>query len=172
MAAPRVPRARADGLVVRELADEVLVYDLDRHEAHCLDRTSAAIWRRCDGRSTPAQIAKGLGGELSSLDADLVWVALQRLDKAHLLEQRLPKGHSPALPRRELLKRVAAVGGLSVLSITVPTPALAATCIPKGTGECVDKACTSARGAQCCKGCANNGKDCGTGPAEFRNVCL
>jgi hypothetical protein len=169
---PRVPAARVDGLVIRELADEVLVYDLQRHEAHCLDRASAAIWRRCDGRNTAEQIAKGLGHEIASLDRDLVWVALQRLDKAHLLEQRLPKGHSPSLPRRELLKRVAAVGGLSVLSITVPTPALAATCIPAGTGACVNKGCFSAGGQKCCGGCANQGGKCGTGQDEFRNVCV
>jgi hypothetical protein len=92
-----------DGLVIRELADEVLVYDLERHEAHCLDRASAAIWRRCDGRSTAEQIAKGLSKDLPSLDRDLVWVALRRLDKAHLLVEKLPRGFTPSLPRRDLL---------------------------------------------------------------------
>jgi hypothetical protein len=175
---PRVPAARVDGLVIRELADEVLVYDLERHEAHCLDRASAAIWRRCDGRSTAEQIATGLGDEIAALDKDLVGVALRRLDKAHLLAQKLPKGFTPSLPRRELLKRVAAVGGLSVLSITVPTAALAASgCIASGSqapGDCVnDKAgCTSADGRKCCSGsCSNTGKACGTGSADFRSVC-
>lgn len=176
--APRVPRARADGLVIRELADEVLVYDLQRHEAHCLDRASAAVWRQCDGRRTTAQVAKALAGDFPALDAELVWVALQRLDKAHLLSERLPKGHTTSVHRREILKRAAALGGLSVLSITVPTPALAATgCIASGSeapGDCVsDKAgCTSADGRKCCSGtCANLGKACGTGGTAFRSVC-
>src|SRR5688500_18045530 len=155
--APRVPRARADGLVIRELVDDVLVYDLQRHQAHCLDRASAAVWRQCDGRSTTAQVAKTLATEFPALDAEVVLVALQRLDKAHLLEGRLPKGYGPSLPRRDLLKRVAAAGGLSVLSITVPTPALAATCIPAGSGTCVDKGCFSASGQKCCGACANRG---------------
>ena len=29
------PRARKDGLVVTELPDELLVYDLERHKASC-----------------------------------------------------------------------------------------------------------------------------------------
>ena len=175
---PRIPRARVDGLVIRDLPDEVLVYDLDRHEAHCLSRSSAAIWRRCDGRSTAAQIAKGLTGELEPLDADMVWVALRRLDKAHLLQQPLPKGHAPSLSRREMLKRAAAVGGLSVLSITVPTAALAASgCIASGSqapGDCVDdrNGCIAADGRVCCSGgCSNLGKNCGTGNSKFRSVC-
>src|SRR5207248_2525045 len=41
------PSARQDRLVVQELSDEVLVYDLDRHRAHCLNRAaSLPQWRR------------------------------------------------------------------------------------------------------------------------------
>ena len=56
-----MPRARQDELVVEELPDETLVYDLKRHEAHCLNRTSALAWRRCDGRTTVAEVAVLLG---------------------------------------------------------------------------------------------------------------
>jgi hypothetical protein len=31
------PLARKEGLVIQELPDEVLVYDLDRDRAHCLN---------------------------------------------------------------------------------------------------------------------------------------
>ena len=34
-----MPRARQDELVVEELQDETLVYDLERHKACCLSRT-------------------------------------------------------------------------------------------------------------------------------------
>jgi hypothetical protein len=73
---------------------------------------------------------------------------------------------------------VAALGGLSVLSITVPTAALAASgCIASGSqapADCVnDKAgCVSADGRKCCSGnCGNLGKNCGTGSTSFRSVC-
>ena len=39
-----MPRARQDELVVEELQDETLVYDLKRHKARCLNRTAALVW--------------------------------------------------------------------------------------------------------------------------------
>ncbi len=37
------PLARHEGLVVQKLDGEVLIYDLQRHRAHCLNSTAAAI---------------------------------------------------------------------------------------------------------------------------------
>jgi hypothetical protein len=51
------PRARTEGLVINELTDEVLVYDLKLDKAHCLNQTAAAVWKLCDGQRTAAQIA-------------------------------------------------------------------------------------------------------------------
>ncbi len=42
-----MPRARQDELVVKELPDETLAYDLKRHKAHCLTRTAAQEWQHC-----------------------------------------------------------------------------------------------------------------------------
>ena len=39
----QLPLARKDKLVVRELADEVLVYDLTRNKAFCLNRLRRAL---------------------------------------------------------------------------------------------------------------------------------
>jgi hypothetical protein len=44
-------------LVINELTDEVLVYDLKRDKAHCLNQTAAAVWKLCDGQRTVAEIA-------------------------------------------------------------------------------------------------------------------
>ena len=40
------PMRRTEGLVVKELEDEVLVYDLERHRAHCLN-APAGVDRWC-----------------------------------------------------------------------------------------------------------------------------
>ncbi len=61
-----LPQMRAHGLVVDDLPDEVLVYDLDRHQAHCLNRSAALVWRACDGHSDPAEIARRLTAELDA----------------------------------------------------------------------------------------------------------
>ena len=46
------PLARKEGLVIQELPVEVLVYDLDRDKAHCLNETAAMVWRKCNGCSS------------------------------------------------------------------------------------------------------------------------
>ena len=42
-----LPAAREARLLVRELAEEVLVYDEEGHRAHCLNRTAALVWKSC-----------------------------------------------------------------------------------------------------------------------------
>lgn len=46
---PHNPMARQSGLVVQEMPDEVLVYDMDTNKAHCLNQSAAFIWKSCDG---------------------------------------------------------------------------------------------------------------------------
>ena len=72
--ATRLPRSRTENLVVRELDDETLVYDMDRNEAHCLNRTVALVWNQCDGKTTATQAARVLTRNLDAhVDVDLVW---------------------------------------------------------------------------------------------------
>ena len=83
-----MPRARQDELVVEELRDETLVYDLERHKARCLNPTAALVWRHCDGQTSVAEVA-ALLEEQSATPADesVVWMALDRLSRAHLLSE-------------------------------------------------------------------------------------
>ncbi len=46
----KLPRARKEGLLIQELPEEVLVFDLSTAKAHCLNHTAALVWRRCDGK--------------------------------------------------------------------------------------------------------------------------
>ncbi len=139
--------------------------------APCLSPLAAAIWRACDGRTTVGEIARRVPGPTGRpLEADVVRLTLDRLAKARLLE-----GEMAARPRlshhsrRELLRKAAAIGGLSVLSLSAPTAALAVSCLP--VGSCVDKTC--ANGPQvCCSGnCRQQGQQCGPGQG-FTYVCL
>ena len=129
------PLTRKDGLVVTELPDELLVYDLERHKAHCLNPTAALVFKRCDGRTSVKQIARALSRELDvAPDERLVWLSLERLEKAHLLEARpAPPLAAGGYSRRDLVRRVGiAVATLPVVAtVLAPTPAAAvATCIP------------------------------------------
>ena len=153
------PLARRDGMVVNELPEEVVVYDRDSHKAHCLNRTAALVWKRCDGRTPPARIAQLVGQDLQThVGEDLVWYALGQLAKDGLLTERVvPRDVVVAgarLSRRELVRRLglAAVVALPLITtIVAPTPVEAAAsgcvdcngilCCPPAS--CVSGACVS-----------------------------
>ena len=143
------PRARAEGVVVQALPDEVLVYDLERHKAHCLNHTAALIWKHCDGQTSIAEMLHILEQEMQApVPEAVVWLALQQLGRAHLLAERC---HAPAgedrMSRREVMRRLgrgAAVALPLVTSIVAPTAVEAATCLPGGA------ICTTS--AECCSG--------------------
>ena len=72
--------ARREDLVVQEMPDEILVYDLTRHKAHCLNQTAAFVWNHCDGLTTAAGIAGLMEKEWDKpVGEDVVWIALDQL---------------------------------------------------------------------------------------------
>ena len=84
------PHARQSNLVVTELQNEVLLYDLNRDQASCLNATAALVWKFADGESSVDEIAARMAAELKSpVDARVVWYALDQLGKKDLLQERL-----------------------------------------------------------------------------------
>jgi hypothetical protein len=133
-----LPRSRKDNVVIRELDDETLVYDVDRDEAHCLNRTAALVWAQCDGKTTAAQAAHSLAGKLdASVDTDVVWLAVKQLQRFRLVEAT---AKAPRVSRRDLVLKYAPAALVLlpvIVSITAPTPAQAATCgMPCVSGGC------------------------------------
>jgi hypothetical protein len=131
------PRLRADGLVIHELPDELLVYDKVRDQAHCLNQSAALVWRACDGQCAPSEIARKLTTQLAvAVPEDLVLLTLVQLEDIHLLEQ--PETLAPSfagMSRRQMARSLglgAAVALPVISSILVPTPAQAATCLAPG----------------------------------------
>ena len=148
------PQARKDGLIIQELPDETLVYDLERDRAHCLNPTAALVWRHCDGQSSAKEIARALKSEIKQpVDEKLVWLAIDQLGRNHLLKE------TPALPpqlagmnRRELVRALgltAAVAIPVVASIVAPMPSQAASCLPSGASCGIS--------AECCSGLCSGG---------------
>jgi hypothetical protein len=126
--AARLPYARTDNLVIRELDDETLVYDMERDEAHCLNQTAALVWKECDGKTTATEAARALKKELDApVEADLVWLAVKQLQRFHLVDV---SGKSPSVSRRDLVLKYAplALALPVIMSISTPTPAGAASC--------------------------------------------
>ena len=132
-----MPRACQEKLLVHELTDEVLVYDLKRHKAHSLNKTAALVWQRCDGKSGVTEITQLLEEKLgTSIDKDVVWLALQQLERASLLEDSKSQAvASVRVSRRQLMRRMGLAAAVSlplVSSIFAPTSAQAASCQPVG----------------------------------------
>lgn len=76
--------ARKD-VLVRELAEEVLIYDSTANTAHCLNRTAAFVWKHCDGQTTVKEMLTCLRKEYPLADEAVIWVAIDELRKAGLL---------------------------------------------------------------------------------------
>jgi len=140
------PAARRNGLVVRDLPDELIVYDLDRHQAHCLNRTAASVFRGADGTRSLDDLGALLGDGFDRAErVAAVRMALGLLGEAQLLEADAPSGPASDLSRRSALRRAGLGVALllpAVASIVVPTPAEAAvTCIKDCTGQLPGTGC-------------------------------
>jgi hypothetical protein len=156
MTSPGVlPRARIDDLVITELESETLVYDLKRDKAHCLNGTSALVWRRCDGKTTVEEMVELLQEQLPvSVDADIVWLAVTQLRRFHLIEnsESVPVWAQPVSRRKLLLKYAPAALALPVImSISAPTPAQVASCADVG-GDCTSIPCCNPDFVSCVAG--------------------
>ncbi len=136
-----VPLARKEKLIIEQMADEVLVYDLTAHKAHCLNLTAAVVWQNCNGKNDLSQIARFVSRDLqANVSEDVVLLALNQLEKFNLLETKKESPVSvPNISRREVMKRVGIASAIAlpvVASIIVPTAMANASCalVPCGAG--------------------------------------
>src|SRR5437660_1367121 len=144
----RVPRARKDQLIVKEVRGDVLVYDLKTYKAHCLNDTAARVWRSCDGRRTVAEIAQRLERDLKSpVDCRVVWLALDQLDKFNLLKSSTPKPIGmPQISRRTLIRSGLAAAVLLPLIVTISAPTALAAGSPITKATCQSRLQSGADG--------------------------
>lgn len=152
------PVARTQGLVVRELDGEVLIYDRERDQAHCLNSVTASIWNLCDGGTTVAVMA-----DMLQIDKYSIFQALSELGKLDLLQERVA-APSGAISRRGMLKRTGAFAAGAVAipvitSLTLPSNAAlaAGTCVatdpcPSGSPNLtgLHQGCPCTVSTQCC----------------------
>jgi hypothetical protein len=169
--------ARNEDLIVQELPDEVLVYDLKRDKAHCLNQTAAFVWNHCDGRTTVEEIAKLMEKEWHTpVSEDMVWFTLNKLSRADLLQEplTLPQ-EKTGISRRSAVRRLGFGALLTVplvMSIVAPT-ALAGSSVPPPCQVCrkkSDGACPTDCGTTVLGTCYDNA-GCGAGQALYCSTC-
>jgi hypothetical protein len=160
-----LPQARVADLVTRDLPDEVLVYDLKRHKAHCLNQTAALIWKYCDGSHTIKEIATLVEKDMNApVSEEVIWHGIDRLNKANLLLKRIPPPVD--VSRRKLLGLAATLSLPMVVSIVAPTAAQAATCGPPN-----NTVNANGLGCPCMSNMACGSTCCGFGPGG-NPVCV
>lgn len=157
---PQVPTARKEDLVIQELSDEVLVYDLKTNKAHCLNQTAALVWKSCDGKNSIEHIISDLEKETGSkVSEDFIWLAIDQLNEKNLLSQEITSKFA-GQSRRQVLKKIglASVIALPIIaSLTAPSAALAVACSGTVTNcvGCNDNTACTAPGipsGRCCGG--------------------
>jgi hypothetical protein len=121
------PIARQKDLIVEELSDEVLVYDVTTDKAHCLNRTSALIWKNCDGEKSEREISRLLEQEFKSpVPVELVSLGLDELAAHGLLQPEISMVPKAQVSRRRLIQNLgltAAVAVPLIMSLSVPAAA-------------------------------------------------
>lgn len=144
------PLARQSSLVIKQLDNETLVYDLETEQAHCLNETAARVWGSCDGQTSVSEIAQRLSLTADApVDENVVWLALDQLEKFKLLDEKpVRPAHLLGMTRRQMVARIgfAAIALPVVVSIVVPTAQAQGSLIPPGfccvnPNDCVSGTC-------------------------------
>lgn len=134
------PTARQDNIVVQDVLDEVVIYDLKRDKVHSLNPTAAFVWQHCDGQRTPGELATLLQQEYQTPQSeDLVWLTLDRLEKAHLLTENVNAGGQKTITRRQVLK----MAGVGIALLPVIKTIVAPTAVQAGSGNARGSLCMS-----------------------------
>jgi hypothetical protein len=154
-----LPRGRKRQLITKKVAGELIIYDRESHQVHCLNSTAAFVWTHCDGRTTVATIARLLEDQTKfSVDDDIVLYALEQLNKSRLLKESCASFAPRQTMSRRAVMRLGAATALTlplITSVVAPTAAQAASCLPSGSACTSDSVCCSnscldsGRGFQC-----------------------
>src|SRR6267378_5663325 len=127
-----LPKARTSGILTREIPGELLIYDMKRHAAYCLNETAASIWKQCNGKRTIIELVRRLEKSCKvPVDERIVWLALNQLEKRHLLDPRFSFPSQRVMSRRGLMSSLGLATAVAlpiVVSIIAPTAVQAATC--------------------------------------------
>lgn len=109
------PKTRNEDIVVQNLNDEVLLYDIKIDKAFCLNETCGVVYNYCDGRNTFEDIRRKSQKNLSD---EIIWLAIEELSKQNLLIEKQESGIS----RRSLLQKAAVSAVALPLIMTIIAP--------------------------------------------------
>ncbi|MCB1022955.1 MAG: PqqD family protein [Acidobacteria bacterium] len=147
------PMVRDHDLVFQVSGNELLIYDLKKNKAYCLNETSALIWNLCNGKNTAAEISGRISSHLGAqVSEDFVLLALNQFADDELMQNdNAAFSVSRGLSRRELIRKVGFASAVAlplISSITAPkaasaqSVALLANCSPcSEQSQCASGVC-------------------------------
>ena len=116
----KLPQSKTENIVVQNLEDEVLIYNLVTNKAFCLNETSALVYQACDGNTDFENFKIE-----NHLTDEIIFLALDLLKKEKLLEENFT---SPleGMKRREVIRLI---GKTSLIALPVIASLVAPTAI-------------------------------------------
>ena len=167
------PRGRKSDIVIQELDNEVLIYDLKLSKAFCLNETSGLVYNLCDGHNSIDEIRELLGKKLKApIPEDLVWLALDVLRKENLLEKSEEiEINFDGLSRRQVLRKVGLASLVTlplITSLIAPSSVNAASLLALGRNCTSPTQCSTGNCTTGTMGCCNPGVSPG---ATFSPIC-
>jgi hypothetical protein len=157
---PIMPRARREGLIIRELENEILVYDVGTDQAHCLNQTAGLIWSHCDGTSSVTQVCEVLSQTMqTTIDEKLIWYAVEQFNRDGLLEEKIEPPAAFMIAGMSRRRMVRTLGLAAMVAIPLVTSIVAPTAVQAG-GSCLPQGSPcNPDGFPCCPGLFCVGKD-------------
>jgi hypothetical protein len=137
------PTAKTNNLVIQELGDEILIYDLETNKAYNLNETSGFVWQNCDGKKGISDLALELQKKAKQpVKQEVVWLALNELKSEGLVSFEVEAPVELAkLDRRQVIKKIGLTAMVTlplVTSLVAPTAAMAQSSGSGGSGGTVE----------------------------------
>lgn len=128
------PIARKNNLVIQEMGNEILIYDLKTNKALSLNETSGLVWQLSNGDRTISQIAETVTQKLNfAVKEDFVWLALEQLKKENLLENEADiTSKFQGASRREVIRKI---GFASLVTLPMISTIIAPTALQAQSGN-------------------------------------
>ena len=110
--------SRTREIIVQNFDNEVLIYDLQNHQALSLNETAATVWQSLDGVKTVAEIARQ-----NNLPPEIVLLSIDELNKKNLLQGMAETGlAADRLSRRKMLMRTATTAFALPIIVAITAP--------------------------------------------------
>jgi hypothetical protein len=104
------------GLVQKEMAGELMLFNPTTRKTHCLNRSAAIVWQHADGATSLEDLARLVAEETGTpADIRVVEYALRKLDEEGLMEHvEEPTSEDANLGRRQLFGKLGWAAALIV----------------------------------------------------------